>query len=85
MNVKTKILLSLMHNNNYFTNLEEAEKLARLLPDGHELTVFYAEEKEEGDLYNKLFMDLRFVYLEYDEYIKNGCDKERAFELVKED
>lgn len=30
-------------------------------------------------------MDLRFIYLEYDEYIKNGCDKERAFELVKED
>lgn len=64
---------------------EEAEKLARLLPDAHKLTVFCYEEKEEGYLYNKLFMDLRFIYLEYDEYIKNGCDKERAFELVKED
>lgn len=135
MEVKTKILLSLMHNNNYFTNLndyltekveedklsyknlkymynklylgkslylkqnifpvcqflikgystEEAERLARLLPDAHKLTVFCYEEKEEGYLYNKLFMDLRFVYLEYDEYIKNGCNKERAFELVKED
>lgn len=135
MNIKTKLLLNLMHNNDYFTNLndyltdmvnkdklsyknleylynklylnksqylkqnifpvcqflikgysiEEAEKLAKLLPDANKLTVFCYEEKEKGYLYNKLFMDLRFVYLQYDEYIKNGCDKERAFEIVKED
>lgn len=135
MDIKTKLLLNLMHNNDYFTNLndyltdmvnkdklsyknleylynklylnksqylkqnifpvcqflikgysiEEAEKLAKLLPDANKLTVFCYEEKERGYLYNKLFMDLRFVYLQYDEYIKNGCDKERAFEIVKED
>lgn len=135
MDIKTKLLLNLMHNNDYFTNLndyltdmvnkdklsyknleylynklylnksqylkqnifpvcqflikgysiEETEKLAKLLPDANKLTVFCYEEKERGYLYNKLFMDLRFVYLQYDEYIKNGCDKERAFEIVKED
>lgn len=135
MDIKTKLLLNLMHNNDYFTNLndyltdmvnkdklsyknleylynklylnksqylkqnifpvcqflikgysiEETEKLAKLLPDANKLTAFCYEEKEKGYLYNKLFMDLRFVYLQYDEYIKNGCDKERAFEIVKED
>lgn len=135
MDIKTKLLLNLMHNNDYFTNLndyltdmvnkdklsyknleylynklylnksqylkqnifpvcqflikgysiEETEKLAKLLPDANKLTVFCYEEKEKGYLYNKLFMDLRFVYLQYNEYIKNGCDKERAFEIVKED
>lgn len=135
MDIKTKLLLNLMHNNDYFTNLndyltdmvnkdklsyknleylynklylnksqylkqnifpvcqflikgysiEETEKLAKLLPDANKLTVFCYEEKERGYLYNKLFMDLRFVYLQYDEYIKNGCDKERVFEIVKED
>ena len=135
MDIKTKLLLNLMHNNDYFTNLndyltdmvnkdklsyknleylynklylnksqylkqnifpvcqflikgysiEETEKLAKLLPDANKLTVFCYEEKERGYLYNKLFMDLMFVYLQYDEYIKNGCDKERAFEIVKED
>lgn len=53
--------------------VEEAEKLAKLLPDANELTVFCYEEK--GYLYNKLFMDLRFVYMKYDEYTKRNYEK----------
>ena len=108
MDVKTKLLLNLMHDNNYFKDLnsylremveedklsynnlkylynklyrnkslfikqnifpvsqflikgystEEAEKLANLLPDAKGLTVFCYDEKEKGNLFNKLFIAL---------------------------
>lgn len=135
MDVKTKLLLNLMHDNNYFKDLnsylremveedklsynnlkylynklyrnkslfikqnifpvsqflikgystEEAEKLANLLPDAKGLTVFCYDEKEKGNLFNKLFMDLEFVYMQYD-YYKNIKDTQnRAYEIVKDE
>ena len=135
MDVKTKVLLNMMNNNNYFKDLnsylrekveqkklsyenlkylfkklyinkslfikqnifpvceflikgystEEAEKLAKLLPDAHGLTVFCYDEKEKGKLFNKLFMDLEFVYLQYDEYKKVEETKDIAYDIVKND
>ncbi len=135
MDVKTKLLLSLMHDNNYFKDLnsylkemieqnnlsydnlkylyskmyinkslfikqnifpvsqflikgystEEAEELAQLLPDAHGLTIFCYDEKEKGKLFNKLFMDLEFVYMQYDEYKNVKDTRDIAYEIVKED
>lgn len=59
---------------------EEAEKLANLLPDTNELN-----EKEKGELFNKLFMDLEFVYLQYDEHKNVDETKDIAYEILKED
>jgi len=135
MDVKTKMLLNLMQDNNYFKDLksylremveqdklsynnlkylynklyrnkslfikqnifpvsqflikgystEEAEKLADLLPDAYGLTIFCYDEKEKGKLFNKLFMDLEFVYIQYN-YYKNIKDtKNRAYEIVKDE
>lgn len=135
MDIKTKLLLNLMRDNNNFTDLnsylreiveqnkltydnlkylygkmyinkslfikqnifpvsqflikgystDEAEKLAQLLPDAHGLTIFCYDEKEKGELFNKLFMDLEFVYLQYDEYKNVEDTKDIAYEIVKED
>lgn len=135
MDVKTKLLLSLMHDNNYFKDLnsylremveqnklsydnlkylyskmyinkslfikqnifpvsqflikgystEEAEKLANLLPDAYGVTIFCYDEKEKGKLFNKLFMDLEFVYMQYDEHKNVEETKDIAYELVKDD
>ena len=135
MDLKTKALLNLMHDNNYFKDLnsylremvekeklsyenlkylfkklyinkslfikqnifpvsqflikgyytEEAEKLAKLLPDAHGLSVFCYDEKEKGKVFNKLFMDLEFVYLQYDEYKNVENTKDIAYELIKND
>ena len=64
---------------------EEAEKLADLLPDAYGLTIFCYDEKEKGKLFNKLFMDLEFVYIQYN-YYKNIKDtKNRAYEIVKDE
>lgn len=59
---------------------EEAEKLANLLPDANELN-----EKEKGEPFNKLFMDLEFVYIQYDYYKNIKSTKNRAYEIVEED
>ena len=135
MDVKTKLLLNLIHDNNYFKDLntylremveqdklsyknlkylykklyinkslyikqniyqvsqflikgystEEAEKLAKLLPDAYKLTIFCYEEKEVGHIYNKLFKDLQFVYMQYDKYKNIEETKDVAYELVKDD
>lgn len=135
MDVKTKLLLNLMHDNNYFKDLnsylremveqdklsyqnlkylykklyinkslfikqnifpvsqflikgystEEAEKLAKLLPDAYGVTIFCYNEKEKGKLFNKLFMDLEFVYMQYDEYKNLEETVDRAYELVRDD
>lgn len=135
MDVKTKLLLNLMHDNNYFKDLnsylremveqdklsyenlkylykklyinkslfikqnifpvsqflikgystKEAEKLAKLLPDAYGVTIFCYDEKEKGKLFNKLFMDLEFVFMEYDEYKNVKDTSDRAYELVKYD
>lgn len=135
MDVKTKLLLNLMHDNNYFKDLnsylremieqdklsynnlkylykklyinkslfvkqnifpvsqflikgystEDAEKLAKLLPDAYGMTIFCYDEKEKGKLFNKLFMDLEFVYMQYDEQINVGKTRDIAYKLVKTD
>lgn len=135
MDVKTKLLLNLMHDNNYFKDLnsylremieqdklsydnlkylykklyinkslfikqnifpvsqflikgyctEDAEKLAKLLPDAYGVTIFCYDEKEKGKLFNKLFMDLEFVYMQYNEQINVGKTRDIAYELVKAD
>lgn len=136
MDIKTNLLLKLMHDNNYFKDLnsylremveqdklsysnlkylynnlyinkslfikqnifpvsqflingystEEAEKLAKLLPDAYELAaVFCYEKKEKGKLFNKLFMDLEFVYMKYDYYRKIKDTSNKAYEIVKDD
>ena len=135
MDVKTKALLNLMHDNDYFKDLnsylremveqeklsygnlkylykklyinkslfikqnifpvsqflikgystEEAEKLAKLLPDAYGLSVFCYDEKEKGKLFNKLFMDLEFVYLQYDEHKNVEDTKDIAYDIVKDD
>lgn len=135
MDIKTKLLLNLMHNNNYFKDLnsylremveknkltyknlrylynkmylnkslfikqnifpvsqflikgystEEAEKLAKLLPDAYGLTVFCDDEKEKGNMFNKLFMDLEFVYMQYDYYKNIRNTQDRAYKIVKDD
>ena len=135
MDIKTKLLLNLMQDNNYFKDLnsylremveqeklsyenlkylykklyinkslfikqnifpvsqflikgystEEAEKLAKLLPDAYGVTIFCYDEKEKGKLYNKLFMDLEFVYLQYEEHKNVEDTKDIAYDLVKDD
>ena len=135
MDVKTKALLNLMHDNDYFKDLnsylremveqeklsydnlrylykklyinkslfikqnilpvsqflikgystEKAEKLAKLLPDAYGLSVFCYDEKEKGKLFNKLFKDLEFVYLQYDEYKNVEDTKDIAYDIVKDD
>lgn len=132
IDLKTKILLSRMKNNNYFKDLQdylkemveenklsydnlkylyknlykrkslfiqqnifpvsqflikgystdEVEKLARLLPDAKDLTIFCYEEKERGHLFNKLFRDLEFVYNNYDRYVQITNSKEIAFQRI---
>ena len=135
MDVKTKLLLNLMHDNNYFKDLnsylremveqeklsyenlkylykklyinkslfikqniypvsqflikgystEEAEKLVKLLPDAYGVTIFCYDEKEKGKLFNKLFMDLEFVFMQYDEHKNVKDTRDIAYELVKDD
>lgn len=63
---------------------EEAEKLAKLLPDAYGVTIF-CDQREKGNLFNKLFTDLEFVYWKYDKYKKNEDTKNIAYELVKQD
>ena len=135
MDVRTKLLLNFMHDNNYFKDLnsylremaqqrklsynnlkylyrklyrnkslfikqnifpvsqflikgyspQEAGRLAKLLPDAYGVTIFCYDKKEIGKLYNKLFMDLEFVYMQYDEYKRVGFTSDMAFELIKDD
>lgn len=135
MDIKTKILLNLMHDNNYFKDLnsylremveqdklsyenlkylykklyinkslyikqnifpvsqflikgystEEAEELAKLLPDAYGVTVFCYDKNEKGKLFNKLFMDLEFVYMQYDIHKSVEDETNGAYKLVKED
>lgn len=64
---------------------EDAEKLAKLLLDAYGATIFCYDEKEKGKLFNKLFMDLEFVYMQYNEQINVGKTRDIAYELVKAD
>lgn len=135
MDIKTKLLLNLMQDNNYFKNLnsylremleedklsygnlkylykklyigkslfvkqnifpvsqflikgystDETEKLAKLLPDAWKKNVFCYNEKEKGYIYNKLFMDLEFIYTMYDYYKNLEDTKDRAYDIVKDE
>ena len=66
-------------------SFEECERLANLLQDAKELSIFCYNSKDKGKTYNKLFNDLVFVYNNYDKYInKYGGDKEVAYSKTKE-
>lgn len=62
---------------------KEAENIARLLQDANGLTVFCYEQKEKGQVYNKLFKDLEYYYDLYDKQVKRIGDKQVAFKIVK--
>lgn len=133
MDIRTKVLLPLFKNNNYFKDLHEyleervkenkldyrsllyiynklyvgrsqyikqniyqvAEFLSKgysidelamisnLLPDACKYTIF-SEERDNGYVYNKLFLDLEWSFENYNEYVKeNNISKEEAFVLIK--
>ena len=65
--------------------IEEAENIAKLLPDAFGKDVFCYNEKEKGYKYNKLFGDLLFAYEIYDHNIKRGYDKEKSFLILKQE
>ena len=65
--------------------IEEAEKIAKLLPDAFGKDVFCYDEKEKGYKYNKLFNDLRFAYDVYDYNIKKGQTKENSLLIVEQE
>lgn len=62
---------------------EEAEKIAKLLPDAKKYTVFCYDEKECGYTYNKLFRDLQYAYFKYEKIYENYHSKDEAYEKVK--
>lgn len=64
---------------------KEAEELASLLPDAKDLSIFCYDEKERGYKYNKIFIDLRYVYENYNSLIKCGGNKEVIIENIKND
>ena len=64
-------------------SIQEAEKVAKLLPDANGLTIFCYDRKEKGDVYNKLFRDLEFVYMKYDYYKNIYGNETKAYELLK--
>lgn len=64
-------------------SFEECNKIAELLEDATGKTVFCYNEKEKGDRFNKLFVDLKFSFDTYSNFIKSGNNKEEAFEKLK--
>ena len=66
-------------------SIQEAEKVAELLPDANGLTIFCYDKKEKGDVYNKLFRDLEFVYMKYDYYKNIYGNETKAYELLKKE
>jgi len=62
---------------------EECEKVANLLEDAHDKTVFCNNKKEIGYKYNKLFYDLMFCYDTFDKYIKQGYSEDYALFNIK--
>lgn len=64
-------------------SFEECEKIIDLLDDATGKSIFCYEKKEKGDRFNKLFVDLKFCFNNYDEFIKSGNSKEVAFEKMK--
>ena len=63
-------------------SIEEAEKIASLLEDATNLTIFCIS-KEKGYIYNKLFYDLSYAYYKYAEFIKSGYDEVKAIDKLK--
>jgi len=64
-------------------SFEECEKITDLLEDATGKTIFFYEKKEQGHRFNKLFVDLKFSFDKYNEFIKCGNSKDIAFEKLK--
>lgn len=62
---------------------EEAEKIAKILPDANKYLNSNYDKKDKGYMYNKLFSDLEFAYNRYDTYVQRLKSKEDAFEKLK--
>ncbi|MDO5556683.1 MAG: hypothetical protein Q4G05_00335 [Clostridia bacterium] len=63
---------------------EETEKLASLLTDAYGKTIFSYDKEEKGDKFNKLFGDLRYIFVNYDNLLKFNDSKEDVFSQCKE-
>ena len=63
---------------------DEAEKLTELLEDAHGKTIFAYDKSEIGYKYNKLFYDLRYVYIKYNEIYKQTNLMEETIKECKE-
>ena len=64
-------------------SIEECEKITDLLEDATGKSVFCYNQKEKGYRFNKLFLDLKFCFNNYDDFIKSGNSKDVAFEKMK--
>lgn len=64
-------------------SFKECEKITDLLEDATGKTVFFYDKKEQGYRFNKLFVDLKFSFDTYNEFIKCGNSKEIAFKKLK--
>lgn len=63
----------------YSTN--EALRVASLLPDASNYTI-YSDKRYSGDIFNKLFQDLRFAYQQYNVYIKANKTQDTALSII---
>lgn len=61
----------------------EAEKIAKLLPDAKKYSEFCYSDKEIGYKYNKLFRDLRYSYTKYEMFYNRYNSKDKAFEKLE--
>ena len=66
-------------------SFEECEKITDLLDDATGKTIFFYDKKEQGHKFNKLFVDLKFSFDKYNEFIKCGNSKDIAFEIQYSD
>lgn len=62
---------------------EQCEKVAGLLEDAKDKSIFCSGKKDLGYKYNKLFYDLMFCYDAFDKYIKQGYSEDYALFNIK--
>ena len=64
-------------------SFKECEKITDLLDDATGKSIFCYDKKEQGYKFNKLFVDLKFCFDRYNEFIQAGNNKDIAFEKLK--
>jgi len=62
---------------------EQCEKVADLLEDAKDKSIFCSGKRDMGYKYNKLFYDLMFCYESFDKYIKQGYSEDYALFNIK--